>query len=645
MRKLGVVVVVLLFVAAGGFTQDLEVSELEIMSLRSFVSGGAARALGAPGVTGGLFDNELGAALSVIEDTRGPGFSDLDANYIFGGLGNLSLDRVSASAPFFSDFDNPLLFGLYRDGDMPWSYFTGLHIEGTRAVETDRDYQDPPEQHTVDDNGDETIYEWIRDVTETRIVIPEYFLTQHQFITRLNGMNAGLALAISRRNEGMDDIDMENNPFELFNRVTIEEEIQDDDVADVDTPPSPYLNVTNSYELNTGGLIDLVNDPGVDRLGRLVIDGFDATTFDPVADDLDDDDVLGAPPVNAVVNDYQPNVFSGVIGVPLFLDDTHYFRPSFRYSRTDRGFSELYDFTLEAGDPDQATRQSGEHELTDVTNAFGLQLDYAMLRDPLLGDNERNQLRLDASLMAELDTRSRSFEGTETEFTAGVDDFEEDGTDSLSITSSQQPALNFGVSAGASHSFYFTPIANFDFALAPSAQLSFASQVPGGARPTEIVTDRQELDGDGDNIERTETVETIEYAARGRTNTISGSVQLPIALSGQPEDWLFGFTISSVPGFVWTRTAEISYDQERSLSTVETTTTTADDDPETEVTETRHADRERSSEVTNSWSIGAVHQLGLNTSFGENVDFDIMLTGTNTILAFNRLVIQATVAY
>lgn len=70
--------------------------------------------------TGGVFTNQIDAAFSVRQTTAGPGFTDLDRPYLFGGVDNpFNLANSASATPFFS--------GVFIPGSLPFSFFANIN--------------------------------------------------------------------------------------------------------------------------------------------------------------------------------------------------------------------------------------------------------------------------------------------------------------------------------------------------------------------------------------------------------------------------------------------------------------------------------------------------------------------------------------
>ena len=72
--------------------------------------------------TFGLFSNEMDAASTVDESINGPGFTDLNHDYLFTGIsGNLNQYIVETAGNMTS-----FVLGYYRAADMPWAVFADM---------------------------------------------------------------------------------------------------------------------------------------------------------------------------------------------------------------------------------------------------------------------------------------------------------------------------------------------------------------------------------------------------------------------------------------------------------------------------------------------------------------------------------------
>lgn len=70
--------------------------------------------------TGGVFTNQIDAAFTVRNTSAGPGFTDLDRPYLFGGVDNpFNLANSSTSTPFFT--------GVFIPGSLPFSFFANIN--------------------------------------------------------------------------------------------------------------------------------------------------------------------------------------------------------------------------------------------------------------------------------------------------------------------------------------------------------------------------------------------------------------------------------------------------------------------------------------------------------------------------------------
>lgn len=527
------------------------------------------------GLSAGLFDNELGAALSVIEDGRGPGFSDLDMRYLFAGLGNLN--RATATGVTAGSIANPLLLGLYLP-DPELSVFTGTHLAGNRDV-TETVVETPGANKVID--GD--TFRWIAQRTTTEVVTGEILRLENQVVTTMAGMNVGLYVDFMR-------------PTPHTRTTTIEENYFDAEAADPDEEPDVEHSYTETDVQTTGGLF----------------------TID--------------------------------LAVPVFISGNgmgHYINPRLSYTRNAGASTSQtteYDFDALADGAPDVNETEVEDQTTDVRTQFDIGGDYALLL-PGIVNSERNRLRFDGSLDATFYGRTFSVDDRNTDLTFDGDDVEEGDTTTTTTETDQQGATDFGITAGVLHSLYFPVGPGMDFAFAPGLNLGFSSAVDGVlTRPTRNTTETETVDADGDQTAHAFTETTTEYAAWDRDNTISATFRLPVAFMAHPEDWIFGFTISSTPTIAYTRTTEVRYNETRASQTVET----RDDVAETETeTTTTFAEKEPARSVRHAWAFTAPHRLGINVPLGEHINFDIALGAgvAGSLFHFNNMTVQATIGF
>ncbi|MDA3955685.1 hypothetical protein, partial [Oceanispirochaeta sp.] len=143
--------------------------------------------------TFGLFLNELDAAASVNETSKGPGFSTLENSYLFGGIvANVEgMNNWGTSSTFIT--------GYYSASASPWSLFAYV------------DFSDADTGDLLDENGNpigtpETqqteVYNVDGEVITTEYTVPNYdrINTQLQFLKNFGSINTGLKLKL-----GFDD--------------------------------------------------------------------------------------------------------------------------------------------------------------------------------------------------------------------------------------------------------------------------------------------------------------------------------------------------------------------------------------------------------------------------------------------------------
>ena len=146
----------------------------------------------------GVFSTELDAASSVREPISGPGFGELDASYLFGGLGNINQGRNTQT--IIANTGSPLWLGYYHAGDMPWSLFVGLSKE---------DIEDSPQDaKTITNTANKVVtltapdtktVTWVTQETETEYTHKPFAQEINdtiRFITSLGDINLGAFIAL-----------------------------------------------------------------------------------------------------------------------------------------------------------------------------------------------------------------------------------------------------------------------------------------------------------------------------------------------------------------------------------------------------------------------------------------------------------------
>ncbi|MFP4485004.1 MAG: hypothetical protein ACLFO1_09145, partial [Spirochaetaceae bacterium] len=340
----------------------------------------------------GVFTNELDAAASVQERTTGPGFSELENSYFFGGLSNI--DRATArgtTAPAF-------WIGYYMAGDLPWSVFARLDNDAASL-----DVQDGAVTQgavvSVPDGNTTTDYTWTQTSTTTEYGTFAFDQSNNeaQFLLHVGSINTGLYTQLIRNND--------YNAADNFTE-TLTEYNNTAEAGDPPTTEEEYTRTTNQLDY-TGG-------------------GGEVTT------------------VNAAVP-----VFLSMEGM------SHFANVSLNWTSRDRSFDQTRRHTTPStGDISPYTNIIADENLL-TGSEIGAGVDYVLTLPGLLGDNERNEFqvsafgsftRRNASFSVADTTQQRAWDGTEWQDATRVEETKSYTFDSTSV-------LTGG--AWTQHTFYF----------------------------------------------------------------------------------------------------------------------------------------------------------------------------------------------
>ncbi len=544
----------------------------------------------------GVFTNELDAAASVQERTTGPGFSELENSYFFGGLSNI--DRATARALTTPAF----WMGYYMAGDLPWSIFARLDNDAANLDSTDVTVTPGPQVGVVDGNTT-TNYTWteIQTTTNYDTFAFDQANNEAQFLIHVGPVNTGIYGQLIRNN----DYDATENYTETLIRYN--------NTAAAGTPPSTeaeYTRTTNQLDYSAGG-------------GKV-------TT------------VTAAVPV-----------FLPMEGM------THFANVSFDLTNRDRSFDQTRTHTTPTtGDISPYTNIITNENLLQGSE-FGAGVDYVLTLPGLLGDNDRNEFqvsafgsftRRNAEFSVADTTQARAWDGAQWQDSTRVEETTTYAFEAASVLSG---------GAWTVHSFYFDVGSAIEFGLQPWLFLRYEKD-NGNPRLTETVyTDRQDNDNNGvftdDGVDATVTTTTtytntsFDVAAGNvtaetgftsgvtTTSEITTSVGIPTAVTVQPEGWNFGMTAGARPRLAYTRTAQTAMSSESAQTEV---TATVGADPVTETTQADDSTTDTS--FTSSWTAQVDHDFGVFLHFGENVRVDATLNGS--LLEFNNFQIQTIIA-
>jgi len=129
--------------------------------------------------TFGLFLNELDAAASANETSKGPGFSELENNYFFGGISS-NIEKITDGST-----TSTFVTGYYSASARPWSVFAYVDMSGADQAAAMVESQD--------------VYNVAGEKVSTTSEVPSYdqINTQLQFLMNFGDINTGLKMLMS----------------------------------------------------------------------------------------------------------------------------------------------------------------------------------------------------------------------------------------------------------------------------------------------------------------------------------------------------------------------------------------------------------------------------------------------------------------
>jgi hypothetical protein len=631
-RKTVIAVLLATLLAVAGWAQvDID-GDFTIQSVQAYTSFG-------------LFMNALDGAANVDEQGMGPGFSELENKYVFGGLANMNL--MEADEYFSSDAESqPLLLGYMNPGDMPWSVFSGTYLDETavvlNATESDVAGQNT---ETIVDGTTETDYVWYDELVTTEYTdryLTDQFRQYLQFITRLGPANVGVALGYA----GLNDY--------TAGSVYTETTTYQYDTAAAGEVPTPTTDYTGTYtqadysgadgKITSLGLrIPVYVETGdLSHAASLGV-GFDRTNLSSTQ--------------SLVYTVPQDNTNTAIAGVV----------------NADTGaFSELG-----PGIPAAAGTQFidiPEFGDTRIGDEIPIDLGYT-LSMPMLGEHEDNRLMvgLDSGLEIASTTYSRTEIWQLNDFAVGGDVTANERSE-FEITTDVGSLLSGNARLMGGHSFYYDLGDGVTFGVEPGLWARYGWDVgyddgdgdvtngitfAGASGTLTSATVVTRVDGDTDGA-FTSAADTITTEAAAYNNTVwtadglqsrvdqksfTTSLTLPASVKIQPEGWSFAFTLGTNPG------VSVQNITNTGVESTSATTTTAVDGAGDPVdlgggVETQIGDPGQGAEYTYSswqWSAYAQHRIAVNMMLPADVSVDVALdlsSGMN-ILDFRNLVVQA----
>jgi hypothetical protein len=533
----------------------------------------------------GVFENELDTAASVDETGPGPGFSELESKYLFGGLSNLELviNRGSATATL----GNPLSLGYYQPGDTPWSLFSGLYMGDFTPVAVPNVTFPGTLQTKTLTSGDTYDYEDEMLVEEPKSKLASEANLSAQYLMALSAINIG--------------------GYVVY---------QMDDAATYDGTTSNYV-ATQSYYYDA--------DAGDNTVAPDIQTGYttteDNTTLDRVS-------TIG-------------------IGVPVFMstgDLGHLATLSVDLSVERVGAETTFtysDIDTNYGTAIGAANYTALDRDIDTGVETDIDIDYELTFPALYGENSRNEFTAGAQLGTVIVGYSSDTtqEINDIEYVVGnpkVDRLDQRTT----VTTETGAALGINAMIMANHSFYYDLAESTTFGIVPTATLGF-TRVPDNPFVTseaEIVYQDNNDDGDftdaGDTLTYT-TDNYTNYSYDVTTGTIApqeietnfiATLSFPAAVQISPEGWIFGLTIGAEP--------ELEYNlQTTSVATATSSQTTRVDNGDGSVNTAEDTAFDPTepgySSTSHLWDATVAHNIGMNFAFAGGVAADVRVNFTN----------------
>ena len=540
-------------------------------------------------VSFGLFRNETDAALTVDETVYGPGFSQLDADYLFAGLSNIAVgtpEGALGTFPFAPD--NPLWLGYYRAAGRPWSVFQGIF------------FSDGPDRTTEVAHGDENVetvgltdHIWFDTVTTTlrRGTPTERLVTQTQFLARIAPINLGAFFAVDR----LDEV----NPAR--NYVSTE---------------------VHQYNTSVPGAVPVVETNYV-------------VTRAETENDRRTEVVLGLP-----------------LFLPT-EDPAHLFELELGWTRENLDTSLRVEHTVPQDPAHPDTSHVDEFVTdTYRTRSFTIAPAWTLIFPGLIGTNQNNRFAVGAGLDVTLHSATVVREELEQTylFVPGPDATAIPGERHEVVERAVVTGMmDLGLSADVSHSIYYEPVDALTYGFTPTLTIRYdrGQTDPHNVRRVVTVervdnTDDGAFDDPADEIvTRTETyADSTLTGDRQVVSEIAFGFALPASVRIQPEGWSVGFTLGSALSASMTRTSTTTYQGHLAgerLRVVDGTGQVISD-----AAAIYEVDYAPGRAISHAWSFQADHSLGLHVLLPADARLDVVVRLAN-LLEFGSLGVQATV--
>jgi len=534
----------------------------------------------------GIFENELDAAVSVGED-----FTNLDASYLFSGLGNMGFLPTWSTATY-NGSGNLLWGGFYKAGDKPWSAFAGL---------TATDSSGNKKGGTTNTEATVTIasatYSYNSSETETKYTANRLFDDfdfQGQYLFMLGDINTGIGVGVSIDESDTDQTKNIEKTSDFF---------YDGSATPGTTPPVAtkdytYKNVQSS------------------------------------------NNTLGS----------KGNSANYWIAVPFFIMDGDISQEAgakISFNFVDNSSSQKEDYSAPADAA--ATFTNVDNETINKNTTIGIDGFYKKEMPGIWGSNEDNRFYFEAGadFGIEIPKYSLSNSSQATIYAGGGAAGTLSTATDMTIETTGKPGLDFGVYGEVGHKFLYNPGPMVKYGFEPSVGL-------GVDVDNEFLTDSMttvtKTDGnnDGDFTDAVDTISTstTEYENNGSGTgddetviDITTTFTLPVSAIITPENWIFSVILGS------RNTVELVNkitSTKSVISSTEASSISGTGVAGVPVT-TEAGTSEETSVVDTAITIETSNTIGLSMPIGDYAKLD-MLLNSNNLLNFDSLVIQATIA-
>lgn len=546
-------------------------------------------------VSEGVFTNELDAALSVEGLlSSGPGFGSLNHDYLFSGLTNLDFNTFSADSTF--TVGSPLWAGFYKAGEKPWSIFGAFGATGAAGNSSGGTVYTQGAPGWVTTGTDTINYQWndnssTMDYTANRIF--DALNISGQYLLTLGGFNTGVFVNVN--------------------------------LSNTDPQGSNYKQTDVYYYNSTGA--GVVPTPLVDYN-------------------------------YARTQTARNNTSIFRLSVPFYIQDTdssQLFNVQTYFSITDKSVSDTESYS---GTPQSVIGLTTTTVAADTTaRALTGQLvvDYTLKKKGLWGGNPKDQLWFTGTADFSLDGGTYGTSGITQDISAagGGAAIVNGARADTQVTNAGTPGMTARAAVGVGHSFYYDLGSGVEFGLKPAAGLDYTLTLPVMVKSN---TTTVSTDGNANGVftDAADTIQTttVTYtntsidtltgatAAAVVTNTITCSVDLPMAVTFTPPKWPITFTLGSKPslGMNMTFTSTKTSTTSTAVSIVDGTGTAIGG-----TTTTNAVTADETSKMSTSYTMTATHNIGFSMPISDAVRIDANLDMSGPLASFDFKALTAQV--